>query len=89
MVAESCEIEFAASAAKAFSKLDRPTQLRLAHKIDLLALNPRPPGAKKLQDEHALYRIRAGDYRILYSIQDRLLIVLVVAIGHRRDIYNR
>jgi mRNA interferase RelE/StbE len=83
------KIELAASAAKAFSKLDRPTQQRVARQIDLLAHNPRPRGVMKLQGEDDLYRIRAGDYRIIYSIQDRVLIVLVVAIGNRRDIYKR
>jgi len=83
------EIEIAASAAKAFKKLDKATQQRLARQIDLLALNPLPHGARKLRDGHDLYRIRSGDYRIIYSIQDRLLIVLVVAIGNRKDIYRR
>jgi mRNA interferase RelE/StbE len=83
------EIDFAASAAKAFIKLDRPTQLRLARHIDLLSQQPRPHGARKLQGELDLYRIRVGDYRIIYSLHDRRLIVLVVAIGHRREVYKR
>jgi mRNA interferase RelE/StbE len=87
-LAHSYEIEFAASAAKAFSKLDRSVQQRLARHIDLLAQDPRPHGAKKLQGADNLYRIRAGDYRILYSINDKVLMVLVVAIGHRKDIYK-
>lgn len=87
-MAHSYEIEFAASAAKAFSKLDRSAQQRIARHIDLLAENPRPHGAKKLQGEDNFYRIRAGDYRIVYSIHDQVLTVLVVAIGHRKDIYK-
>jgi mRNA interferase RelE/StbE len=87
-VAHLYQIEFAASAAKAFSKLNRSVQQRIARHIDLLAQHPRPHGAKKLQGEDNLYRIRAGDYRILYSINDSVLTVLVVAIGYRKDIYK-
>ena len=89
MVNRPFEIQIAASAAKAFRKLDKAAQTRLARLIDSLALNPRPQGSKKLQNEHDLYRVRSGDYRIIYSIQDRLLIVLVVAIGNRKNIYRR
>jgi mRNA interferase RelE/StbE len=53
-----------------------------------LADDPYPPGSKKLQGEANLYRVRVGDYRVLYRIEDERLIVLVVNIGHRRDIYR-
>ena len=49
--------------------------------------NPRPPGAKKLSAQER-YRIRQGDYRIVYSIQDRVCTVWVVKVGHRRDVYR-
>ena len=61
---------------------------RLKPKIDALAQNPRPSGVVKLSGEDDLYRIRVGNYRITYSIQDNHLLVLVVKIGHRRDIYR-
>ncbi|MBA3343185.1 MAG: type II toxin-antitoxin system RelE/ParE family toxin [Gemmatimonadaceae bacterium] len=83
------EIQLSASAARAFRKLDGATQLRLARQIDSLALNPRPHGTRKLEGERDLYRLRAGDYRIIYTVKDRLLVILVIAIGHRRDIYRR
>jgi mRNA interferase RelE/StbE len=69
--------------------LERPTQVRIAHAIDSLADDPRPRGAVKLAGDQDFYRIRAGDYRIIYSITDEKLIVLVIAVGHRRDIYRR
>jgi len=56
--------------------------------IRALSENPHPPDSKKLQGEDHLYRIRIGDYRVLYMVQDERLIVLVVDVGHRRDIYR-
>ncbi|MBA3343421.1 MAG: type II toxin-antitoxin system RelE/ParE family toxin [Gemmatimonadaceae bacterium] len=83
------EIQIAASAARALRKLDQPTRKRLARQIESLAADPRPHGAKKLAGEPNLYRVRSRDHRIIYTVQDRVLIILVVAIGHRRDIYRR
>ena len=62
---------------------------RLREAIDALAENPRAPGNVKLQGESELYRVRVGDYRIVYQIQDAVLVVLVVQIGHRREIYRQ
>ncbi|HEX6573503.1 MAG TPA: type II toxin-antitoxin system RelE/ParE family toxin, partial [Gemmatimonadaceae bacterium] len=59
------------------------------HAIDLLAVDPRPHGAVKLSGDEDLYRIRTGDYRIIYSVVDRVLTILVIAIGHRREVYRR
>ncbi len=56
--------------------------------IDDLEVNPRPPGCKKLVGEDG-YRIRTGDYRILYAVDDRSRIVRVYRIGHRREVYRR
>jgi mRNA interferase RelE/StbE len=53
-----------------------------------LSEDPYPPGSKKLQGEEDLYRVRVGDYRVLYRVEDERLVVLVVNIGHRRDIYR-
>jgi len=61
---------------------------RLRDAIDALADNPHPAGSLKLQGADDLYRIRIGDYRVIYQIQDEVLIVLVVEIGHRRDVYR-
>jgi mRNA interferase RelE/StbE len=78
------------SAAKFIRDLtDKRLSLRLRNAIDTLAENPRPAGCVKLQGAQELYRVRVGDYRIVYQIQDAMLIVLVVQIGHRREIYRR
>jgi mRNA interferase RelE/StbE len=53
-----------------------------------LAADPRPPGCKKLADSTDFYRIRVSDYRMLYEIRDRAVLVLVIKIGHRRDVYR-
>ena len=84
----SFRILFAKSAEKTFLGLDRDIQRRIARAIESLGENPRPSGCVKLQGESDLYRIRAGDWRIVYATQDRKLIVLVLKIGHRREIYR-
>jgi len=61
---------------------------RIAQAIDGLAINPRPPTAKTLQGDSSILRIRVGDYRILYTIDDAALLVLVFRIGHRREVYR-
>jgi mRNA interferase RelE/StbE len=83
-------IEFSPSAAKSFAKLDKPLRLRISGAIELLAVDPRPPAAKMLRgDEQGWWRVRVGDYRIVYTITDGRLSILVLRIGHRRDVYNR
>jgi mRNA interferase RelE/StbE len=67
---------------------DKRLYLRLREAIDLLEKSPRPNSCVKLQGEAELYRVRVGDYRIVYQIQDRELVILVVQIGHRREIYR-
>lgn len=56
--------------------------------IDALAATPRPQGCEKLAGATDLYRVRVGTYRIVYRIQDRVLLVLVVVVGHRREVYE-
>ena len=68
---------------------DRRLHLRLREAIDALTAIPRPPGCVKLQGSEELFRVRVGDYRIVYQIQDAVLVVLVVQIGHRREIYRQ
>ena len=71
--------------------LPRRDQLRVRAKIDALAEDPRPPGAVKLSGggSEEQYRIRAGHYRIIYEIQEQVLLVLVVRVGHRSEVYRR
>lgn len=75
------------SAAKELGKLPLEQRRRIVAKIGSLADNARPHGCEKLV-ENELYRIRQGDYRIVYSIHDEVLTVLVVRVGHRRDVYR-
>jgi mRNA interferase RelE/StbE len=81
-------IDFVPSAARAFAKLAAKERKRIAVKIDALGAQPRPPGAEKLTGIDA-WRVRVGDYRIVYEVRDRVLVVLVLAVGHRREIYRR
>jgi len=76
------------SAAKDIRALDDTAQRRVGHVINALADNPRPPGVQKLSAEDNVYRLRAGDYRVLYQIVDRQLLVLVVRVRHRREVYR-
>lgn len=79
-------IEFAPSAARSFKKLSPDVRRRLAPRG--LAAQPRSTDAQKLQGMENLYRIRAGDYRVVYQINDRVLMVLVVKIAHHGDVYR-
>jgi mRNA interferase RelE/StbE len=68
---------------------DKTLRARLKEAIDGLEGDARPPGCLKMKGEEGLYRLRVGDYRIIYQIQDAVLLVLVVEIGNRREIYRR
>jgi mRNA interferase RelE/StbE len=82
------KVEFARRAAQQLKDLPRNVQQRLRTKIDALAQNPRPQGSVKLSGNEDLYRIRVGHYRVIYAIQDRELIVVVVKVGSRQDVYR-
>jgi mRNA interferase RelE/StbE len=81
-------IEFRASALKALRKLPRAAQVALGVRIDKLAADPRPHGAIKLVGKHDMYRVRVGNYRIVYSIEDDRLMVYVLDVGDRKDVYE-
>jgi mRNA interferase RelE/StbE len=80
-------IDFLPRARHELAKLPRIVGERIACAIDDLEYDPRPHGCKKLINRDA-WRIRIGDYRVIYQIHDNRLLVLVVRIGHRRDIYD-
>jgi mRNA interferase RelE/StbE len=82
-------IEVAPTAARQLRRLDAQARRRVQAAIELLADNPRPAATKKLTGGEGEWRIRTGDYRVIYEIHDDVLLVLVVAVGHRRDIYRR
>lgn len=81
-------IELRPAAVRALRKLDPPVRQRLQGAIALLAQDPRPPAARALQGRPGL-RVRVGDYRIMYTVADDVLLVVVVTLGHRRDVYDR
>jgi mRNA interferase RelE/StbE len=81
-------IEFRPSARKAFNALPGEVKRRVDARILALADDPRPAGAKKLAGAAGLFRIRVGDYRVVYHIGDAVMIVTVVKIGHRREVYR-
>jgi mRNA interferase RelE/StbE len=81
-------IEFAPKVYKQLKALPGDLQRRIGQHIDSLALNPHPAGSIKIQGAEDCYRIRIGDYRVVYEIQDRRLLVYVLRIGHRRDVYR-
>ena len=80
-------IELRPAAAKALRKIDPQDVARLRGAIALLAEDPRPPGAKALQGRPG-YRVRLGRYRIIYTIDDGVLLVVVVTLGQRQDVYK-
>jgi mRNA interferase RelE/StbE len=75
------------SAAKELARIQPKDRARIVERIRSLADNPRPPQAKKLSGEEK-YRIRQGDYRILFQIHEDIVTVMVVKIAHRRDVYR-
>jgi len=81
-------IEFTPRADSQFRGLDKSVQRRLGQRIDSLAENPRPQGVKKLAGEGDFYRVRVGDYRIVYQIRDKSLLVVIVRLGHRLEVYR-
>jgi mRNA interferase RelE/StbE len=82
------QLEYLPAATKSIEKLPPRMQGRLLTRLAALADNPRPPGSVKLAGQDA-YRIRVGDYRIIYKIQDHVLLVVVIDVGHRREVYRR
>jgi mRNA interferase RelE/StbE len=83
----SYELLIRRSAAKELEALPLKDRKRIAAKIQALSLNPRPQGVEKLSGEEK-YRLRQGDYRLLYEIDDPAGVVTLVRIGHRRDVYR-
>ena len=82
------KILFRESIAKDLRAIPNKEVARILRRIDELAQNPRPPGSEKLTGEEK-YRLRQGNYRILYIIEDEIITVTVVKIGHRRQVYRQ
>jgi mRNA interferase RelE/StbE len=78
-----------ASAAKELRKLSDQLIARIAPRLENLAFNPRPPGCKKLPGGNREWRIRIGDYRVVYTVDDAKLLVEVTRVRHRSEVYER
>lgn len=81
-------IEVTRDALHALAKLDKPVRRRVQVAIDGLGENPRPSGVIAMQGLRGAYRLRVGNYRVIYTVDDNRLVVLVVDLGHRREIYR-
>lgn len=82
------EIVFARSARKELQALDYPVAVRILKRIESLGVEPRPSGVRKLEGALDLWRIRVGDWRIVYRIADHERLIDVIAVRHRRDVYR-
>jgi mRNA interferase RelE/StbE len=81
-------IELLPVAGRALKKLDGPIRLRIQAAIALLGQDPRPPASRALRGRPG-FRVRVGNYRIIYTIDHDVLVIVVVTLGHRRDIHDR
>ncbi len=81
-------VSFRKSAEKDMRKLDARLQKRVFTAVEPLSRNPRPAGCRKLQGSDDAYRIRVGDYRVIYTVDDAVLIVAVERVRHRREVYR-
>ena len=82
------EVTFARSARRELEELALPLSTRILSRIEQLAVDPRPSGTRKIQGKQNLWRIRLGDYRVIYAVDDDQRIVDVVKVRHRREAYR-
>ena len=82
-------IVFTPSAERAFLALSKDVQRRIDQRLLTLQDNPRPAGITALKGDAGILRLRVGDYRVLYTVHDDQVVILIVAVGHRREIYRR
>ena len=83
------KVQLTRSAADFIRGQDRKVQRQLTNKLKKLKNNPRPPDCKKIMGGENLYRLRSGVYRIVYQVFDEKILVIVIRIGHRKDVYKR
>jgi mRNA interferase RelE/StbE len=84
----SYKLEISATAERQLRKLPARDARRVVEAIEALATDPRPSGCRKLGGYEDVFRVRVGTYRVLYSVDDKRIIVIVLKIGHRRDVYR-
>ena len=85
----SYKIQWKRSAKKEFRKLNKQVILRILQAVEKLAEDPYAVGSKKLVGSDSIYRIRVGDYRIIYNIESSILTIEIIKVGHRREIYRK
>ncbi|WP_419935048.1 type II toxin-antitoxin system RelE family toxin [Candidatus Palauibacter sp.] len=83
------DVEISRTAERQLRKLPRADQERVARRMSALADDPLPKGTRKLTGYDDVFRVRAGRYRILYSVAEATLVIIVLKVGHRRDVYRR
>lgn len=84
----SYEVVFDSRASKELGKLDKPVARRVYSAVMALAEEPRPDGCRQLSGYPALWRVRVGDHRVVYSIDDGRLVVVALRVAHRREVYR-
>ncbi len=84
---KQAKIQLRPAAIRELHKIEKLAQLRIQGVIALLATDPRPPSSRALRGRPG-YRVRVGDYRIVYTIHDDILVVIVITLGNRKDVYN-
>jgi len=82
-------IEFTRSAAKYLKTIPKTAQKRIAKKLESLAEGLPDPAKTKMKGDNPFHRVRVGDYRIIYEIQTEILLITILKIGHRKDVYQR
>ncbi len=82
------QVEFLKTAEKELAKLPKDIQQKIGDRINLLSTNPYPPDVKKLKNGNGKLRIRVGNYRIIYVIENDSLVILIIKIAHRSSVYN-
>jgi mRNA interferase RelE/StbE len=85
---KSYRIEISATAERQIRKLPRADQVRVIRVIRALSTDPRPTGCRKMSGHDDVFRVRIGRYRVLYAIEDRRLVVIVLKVGDRKDVYR-
>jgi mRNA interferase RelE/StbE len=81
-------IVITSSAEKTLKRLPEQDQVKIVGEIRRLEFDPKPYGVRKMAGFEAVFRIRVGDYRIIYEIEDRRIIITILKIGHRKDVYR-
>lgn len=83
------KIEITTTAEKSLRKIPKKDIQKIVDAIQILAISPFPEGCRKLKGEEDIYRVRQGNYRIIYEVIEKRLIILVLKVGHRKDIYKK